>query len=139
MLGWLCLRCRHRGGLCRRWPYARNSGQVDGPDHGSIGGIDDGNLGRLVTEDVYVIVKRIVEPAVRITHDFDGLDRHQHLGIEHLDRLAADKSMARLGGYHDSVRVGAGDVGLRRQCIQIKDGNAGRVFASTRNIQAARI
>jgi hypothetical protein len=47
--------------------------------------------------------------------------------------------MARLGGYHDSVSIGAGYIGFRRQRVQIKDGNAGRVFASTRNIQAACI
>ena len=95
----------------------RHSAEVDGPEHGSIRGIDDGNVGRLVTEDVHVIVKRIVQHAIRIAHDFNGLDRHQGLGIEHLDRLAADESMARLGGYHDSVSIGAGNIGLRCQRV----------------------
>ena len=99
----------------------RRAADVDGGEDGAILVIDDGDVGLGVREVVVAVVHRIVEVAVGIALDRDGLDDGEGLCVEHGDSPRRGETVAGYVVDDRAVAAGSGDVADLLESVQIED------------------
>src|SRR5205085_247496 len=103
----------------------RRAAEVDGAQHGAVLGVNDGDVGGAVGEDVDVLGERVEENAVGAAGDGNGLDDFVGFRIPHDDGVGGAEAVAGLGIDNGAVHaVGRGDGGEGFEGVEVENFHA---------------